>query len=68
MGTKGTDQDTARVSMAGMLADPGRRSFVRREGDGVPNVAYIRGKARSFGKKKNQTNQPLVVFVYLSRT
>lgn len=59
------DQDTARVSMAGMLADPGRGLFVRREGDSVPDVVYIRSNARSFKKKKKR---PLIAFVYLSGT
>lgn len=50
--------------MAGMLADPGRGLFVRREGDSVPDVVYIRSNARSLKKKK----RPLIAFVYLSGT
>lgn len=50
MERKGTDQDTTRVSMAGMLADPSRCSFVRREGDSVLDLVYMRGNARSFEK------------------
>lgn len=49
MERKGTDQDT-RVSMAGMLADPSRCSFVRREGDSVLDLVYMWGNARSFEK------------------
>lgn len=62
MERKGTDQDTTRVSMAGMLADPSRCSFVRREGDSVLDLVY---KSEMQDRLKKQL---LVVFVYLSRT
>lgn len=42
MERKGIDQETRRVSMAGMGAEPGACSFVSREGEDVPDSVYTR--------------------------